>query len=126
MSYFTDSKFVEELLPSDFDDSESYKLKNKKCCTILFYAPWCKFCKEFKSTWENIGESVISYDIYSFDCEKNSDHLIKIKNELPSLIKSFPSIIVYKNGEPVEIIGRNKDERSYDNILSDILRICHS
>ena len=125
-SYFDSSSHVVELSPSDFDNTLSWKLGSSKCncCVILFYLPWCPYCKAVKNDWEKLGKVAKFFDVYAFNAEKNKKHMLQIKEELPDLIRGYPTIIVYKKGEPVEKIGEDEVSRSFSRLLSDIMRVC--
>lgn len=57
---FDNENGVTELVLSDFDiKGKKIKMKNKKFSRgngfVLFYAPWCSHCKNFKQEYENIA-----------------------------------------------------------------------
>lgn len=118
-SYFSGSSFVDELQPKDFDDVATWKLKSKKCTLVLFYAPWCPHCKAVKDVWIQLGKTAGFCDIASFNCEKYSGHLDKIRNDMPNLVKSFPTIIMYKNRNPTEV---HSGKRTLESFLDLCMR----
>jgi thiol-disulfide isomerase/thioredoxin len=119
--YFSKSKYVDELTPSDFEDISVWKLKNKKCSIVLWYAPWCPHCKALKETWEDLGKIATFINVLSFNCEKYKGHLSKIQEHVPELVRGYPTIIIYKNGEPDE---HYSGERTSKNLLKTCMRIC--
>lgn len=121
-SYFDSSKGVKELAPEDFSDVKTPNLKSKKCSVVLFYAPWCGYCKGVKPDWEKLGKTALFMDVLAFNCEKHSSHLSKIKEELPELVKGFPTIVFYKNGEPVH--QQSPEQRDYSNLLKACMKLC--
>lgn len=126
-SYFANSVHVTELSPKDFDKTKSYKLTKKgnfSCSAVLFYAPWCPYCKKVKDSWEKLGEVVGYMDVYAFDCDKYSDHRGRVNELVPNLIPGYPTMIVFKNGEPKENIGLSEDGRSVASLQSDASRLC--
>ena len=121
VSYFEGNKYVTEITPRDFEEYATWKLKKKECSAILFYAPWCPHCKSVKTVWENLGKTAVFMDILAFNCEKYSEHLMSIKEDMPELVKGFPTIIFYKNGSPVESYA---DDRTDSKLLKASMRVC--
>src|SRR5690348_1758523 len=121
LSYFTGSKNVTELSPRDFDGAATWKLKNKKCVAVLFYAPWCPWCKKVKDAWEELGKHAMFMDVCAMDCEKYKAHILKIKEDMPGLIKAYPTIAYYHNGSPEEI---HNGERDYKSLLVGGMKAC--
>ena len=124
--YFGDSKFVTELEPSDFDDVASWKLKKHRCSIVLFYAPWCPHCKMMKDVWNNLGETAAFFDVCAYNCEKNSSHLENIRNDLPELVRGYPTMVVYERGSPVENVGETQDGRTVGKLVESCMRACKS
>jgi thiol-disulfide isomerase/thioredoxin len=133
-SYFDSSRHVQELTPKNFDDTHTWRLKSDAlnkcrsvdcgCCVILFYAPWCPHCKKMKDVWEELGKIAKFFDVYAFNCEKYQERVGEIREEMPSLITSFPTMVVYQKGEPTEHIGMS--DRSLEGLLEDCMRVCGS
>lgn len=121
MSFFERSKNVKELKPKDFDNVVTWKLKDGSCGAILFYAPWCPHCTAVKDTWENLGRTAAFMNIMAFDCEANKSHLLKIKEDLPSLVQGYPTIVFYSKGKPME---QFEGDRSQQNLLKACMRVC--
>ena len=123
LSYFRKSKFVKELAPHDFEGVATWKLKDKKCAAVLFYADWCPHCKAIKDEWEKLGSLAAFFEVYAFNCARHARHTEKIREDMPGLIKSYPTIIFYTKGEPREAyVG----ERTHANFLKACMRVCQS
>jgi thiol-disulfide isomerase/thioredoxin len=120
-SYFLRSKYVTELTPKEFEGVATWKLKDKGCAVVLFYADWCPHCKAIQSEWEKLGQIATFCEVYAFNCAKYTRHLQKIKEDMPEMIKSFPTIIFYSNGEPVETY---RGERTHANFLKACMNVC--
>jgi thiol-disulfide isomerase/thioredoxin len=124
-NYFDNSKFIKELTHVDFDQVATWKLKKSKgCSVVLFYAPWCYYCKNVKPAWEALSKKVDLIKVYAMNCEKNSSHCRKMREDMPQLVKSFPTMIVYFDGVPVEKIGLGENDRTVDKLLRDCNRVC--
>ncbi len=100
------NKFVKELQPSDFDSSAPWRLKSVDgkypCGLVLFYAPWCPHCKDVQPIFIDAAKKVGFCDYFAFNCEKHKNHLEQIRENMPNMVTSYPTILVYKKGEPVE------------------------
>lgn len=121
MSYFTKSTVVKELSPNDFEEIFVYRLKNHDCSIVLFYAPWCKFCKAVKDSYETFAKSATFIDVYAMDCEKHAVHVMSIKNDMPQLIVTYPTIVFYSKGEPME---QYMGDRTAEDLLKSSIRFC--
>ncbi len=122
-SYFDKIDSVTELTPKDFDGMATWKLKNRECSAVLFYAPWCGYCKAVKDTWIQFSKTAAFMNAMAFNCEKYSAHLLKIKEDMPGLVQSYPTIIFYINGSPVEAF---KEERTHAKLLKTAMHFCEA
>ncbi len=122
--YFTTSRFITELESKDFDSIASWRLKKHKCSIVLFYAPWCRYCKMMKKIWERLGETAVFFDVCAYNCEKNRIHLDQIKNDMPELVRGYPTIIIFENGEPIERVGQTDSERNVPHFINACMRAC--
>lgn len=121
-SYFVKSDLVTELTPKDFESKAPWKLKEKKCSVIMFYANWCPHCKDMKNTWERLAQKAAFKQVCAFDCAKQQSHFDKMSNDRKGLvIEGFPTIVFYKNGEPVETYSGSRD---LSNLLKACMRVC--
>jgi thiol-disulfide isomerase/thioredoxin len=126
-NYFDKSIFIKELTHLDFDPIITWKLKNSKgCSVVLFYAPWCFYCKKIKTAWKTLSKKASFINVYAMNCEKNSSHCRKIREDMKELIRTFPTIIIFIDGNPVEKIGLNENSRSVEKLIEDCKRVCSS
>jgi thiol-disulfide isomerase/thioredoxin len=65
-----------------------------KDCVILFYAPWCGYCKKFKPLWNHICDT-LHVDKFSYNMDNGP-----VPKEFQHLgIKTVPKIVTVKHGE---------------------------
>lgn len=123
--FFTgdDAKFVTELKPSDFEGEATWKLKNHKCSIVLFYCAWCPHCQAVRGTWRDLAEKAAFFDVCAFNCEKHKGHVSKIKEDMPELIRGYPTILIYENGEVKESYT---GDRTTGALISACMRSCSS
>ena len=119
-NYF-DGSIVKELEDTDFNEYATSSIKNKQTGMVLFYAPWCGYCKRVRDVYEKAANISLFCDFLAFNCERNKRHYNKIKQDTPELVQGFPTIILYKNGEPYE---KYNDERTVENFISACMKIC--
>ena len=121
-NYFDDVKYINELSSKDFDDFVSMNLKGKKTGLLLYYAPWCGFCKKLKDDYIEASEtSGLLCDFMALNCAKHDNQYEKIKNDYPALISGFPTIIAYKNGIPMYKL--NDHDRSSSKLTVAAMKI---
>jgi len=71
-----------------------------------------------------LGETAAFFDVYSLNCEKHKAHVAKIKEDMPNLITSYPTIVIYQNGNPIEQFV--DEERNVKNLTDACIRACKS
>lgn len=119
--FFTGSKFVKDLKSTDFDSSEPWKIKDKGCCAILFYCAWCPHCRSAKDEWNKFGEIATFMKVRGMNCEAYKGHIAKMNQDMPSLVRGYPTILFYKDGEPVE---HYMGDRTSNKLLKRAMCIC--
>ena len=120
-SYFEGNRFVTELSPEDFDPISLWKLRDRECAIILFYKPGCPYCKDVKPQWGQLGETAAFFNVYAFNAEKYHTHIRSIGEEIPSLITSYPTIIIYEKGAPRE---HYQGKRDWKHLTLACARVC--
>jgi len=73
----------------------------KKSKFVLYYAPWCKYSRDFLPVWDIFeknmkGNSKIS--VHKVNCDESEE--CKNKN-----IPGFPSCILHKDGKDIQFKG---------------------
>lgn len=126
MSYFLEDEHVNEIDSSYFDELYPTFLNQKKCTVVLFYAPWCPYCKAIRDVYSELGSKLKGrVDVLAFNIEDNNEHLQIMKEDSPQLITGYPTIIMYKNGEPIEKIGSTPEDRELSKLLDNAIRLCY-
>lgn len=119
---FSNSKYVKELKPSDFDSYETFKLNTSERCTVvLFYCDWCPHCRNLRDTWEQFAKIAGFINVCSFDCEKYKGHILKINEERPGMVQGYPTIWFFKYGTPIE---KYKEERTKEKLVGKSMEVC--
>ena len=49
-----------------------------------------------------MGETAAFFDVYALNAEKYKAHVAKINEEKPRFIFSYPTIIIYEEGNPIK------------------------
>ena len=86
---------------------------NINCDVYLFKAEWCGHCKAFKSTWNDLSDSLKNkYNFITMDSKEN-------EKEMETWgIRSFPTIIAKKGAVAMEYHGP-RDIESLTVFLED-------
>lgn len=121
MAFFANSKFVEELTPSDFDPSQPWKLKKRRCCIVLFYLRECPHCIAVKDMWKQLAERAAFYDVCAFDAVSYPEWTNEVRNDMPGLIKGYPTMIIYERGELKE---NYEGPRTVADLTNALMRQC--
>jgi thioredoxin 1 len=91
---------------------EAEVLKSNKVVLVDFWAEWCGPCRAIAPKLEEIaGEMASQVKIAKVDVDNNSESASRFG------IRSIPTMILFKNGQPVDQIMGNQPK---DNIVSFI------
>lgn len=90
-------------------------LDSKKAVLVDFYASWCMPCKMLAPVLEKISNSRADFDIIKV----NIDESIELANEYE--IEVVPTMVVFKDGKPVnKLVGVVKENEIVD-LMSDYI-----
>lgn len=88
---------------------------------VMFYAPWCGFCKKLKPTWMDLSKEDFSaktdvpVQIANVDCTKNNDLCSEYK------VTGFPTLILFVEGSPrTKYKGDRSKEALFDYVISEL------
>ena len=96
-------------------DNNNFKnevLENKKVVLVDFFASWCGPCNMLSPVLEKISNSRAEFDIAKINIDENQDLAIKYNVEV------IPTMIVFKDGKPVEKTVGFLDENNIVDLMS--------
>ena len=122
MTDWFENTLVKPLTGADFEDKESWKLRDKRCAFILFFADWCGHCKNFKPEYISFADVAQFIRIHAIDADSEKTLMTKINDEnSPMSIEGFPTVWIYKNGEPYR---EYNGKRTWQALLSEAKKVC--
>lgn len=91
------------------------KVKGKGDVVImLFFTDWCKYCKEFKPTWNKLKARNSNVKFVEVDGDKQAELLKKYG------VQSFPTVIKFVNGVEPENGEKYEANSGEDRTISKI------
>ncbi len=91
-------------------------VQSDKPVLVEFFAPWCVYCKRIGPAYEKVAEAygeTMTVAKVSIDDEKQ---LARDQG-----VKSIPTLILYKNGEPIDSIIAPKSKAEIDQFIQQTL-----
>jgi thioredoxin 1 len=88
----------------ELDDSNFLeKIESVPVCLVDFYASWCGSCRMAAPMFLRIANEA-NIPIFKVEVEKNP----KVKEMLT--LEGLPSVGIFKDGEPVDLINTSKED----------------
>ncbi|MFC1868151.1 thioredoxin [Thermodesulfobacteriota bacterium] len=110
---------MSENRPLDITDAqfEDEVLKNQGVSVVDFWAPWCGPCHTMAPALESFAESCAgSAKVFKLDVDDNPKTAERYE------IRSVPTLIFFKNGEPADISPRPLSESAMREKLEGLLK----
>ena len=99
------------ILKISSDDFEQEVIKSDKTVLVDFYATWCAPCRMMSPILESIAEENSNIKVVKVDIDENQNLAIQYN------VMSIPTMIVFKNGEPVKtFVGVTAKEDIVENL----------
>jgi len=102
---------VNELTNENFNEI----IKSKDLVLIQVSTSWCNPCKILTPIVEEVSDTLTNVYFGKLDADANSD----TANQLG--IRSVPTIIVYKNGEPVERLTGVQSKKKLTDLIEEYI-----
>lgn len=98
-------------------DEKKYKFTTNKDVSIVnFYVNWCFYSKIQKLIMNKFQqETKEKVKIYNINSDKNKELVTKFQ------INTFPSILIFKNGDVKEHLSGLQDNKTLKNKLNQII-----
>jgi thioredoxin 1 len=97
------------------DEFSKEVLENEKAVLVDFYASWCPPCKMLAPVLEKISSSRADFDIIKVNIDENQDLAMEYK------IDVVPTMVIFKNGIPINKIVGLVDEKRIVDIMSNYI-----
>jgi thiol-disulfide isomerase/thioredoxin len=108
---------------ADFQNTEPWKLKTKRCALVLFFADWCGHCQDFKPEYVKFADCAQFVRVYAVNTDKNSELMNRMNNSAaPMQVKGYPTIWLYKDGQPIK---EYSGARSFQGLLKAAKKLCN-
>lgn len=97
------------------DEFNKEVLENEKAVLVDFYASWCPPCKMLAPVLEKISNSRADFDIIKVNIDENEELAVKYRIEV------VPTMVVFKDGKPVDKIVGLVDENKIVGLMSNYI-----
>lgn len=100
-----------------YEESELGKFEDflsERTCVIKFGAEWCGPCKAVKPALEKAEEET-GVEFFDVDIDVYGEQAGAYN------VRSIPTVVAFKNGEPVDVLVGALDKESYVKLASKVL-----
>jgi len=123
MAEWFDGTLVKLLKGVDFKDKEPWKLKDKRCAFVLFFADWCGHCKDFKPEYIKFADICQFIKVHAVDTQAEATLMERLDNDKSEIkISGFPTVWIFTNGNPYE---EYSGERTWQALLKKAKDVCN-
>jgi thiol-disulfide isomerase/thioredoxin len=123
MTDWFDKTNVKMLNGADFENDEPWKLKDKRCAVILFFADWCGHCKNLKPDYVKFADEAQFVRVHAVDTDKESELMARLSKKGPVKVTGFPTIWLYKEGEPMK--KAYDGPRTSEGLMKAAKKVCN-
>lgn len=99
---------IDHLSKVEFEDKV---IKSDKVALVDFFATWCGPCQMLAPVLEKIAEERKDFNIYKIDIDEEMELAIKYSVEV------VPTMIIFKNGNPV---GRLEGFHDKSSLIEEV------
>lgn len=100
---------VRELTSDDYDNV----IRNNECVVVKYWAVWCPPCRAFTPIFGKASEERPDIMFASVDVDRETG--ISVRND----VASIPTVIMYRNGEPVNRLTGAVSQKDFTRIIND-------
>jgi thiol-disulfide isomerase/thioredoxin len=84
---------------------------NSNKTLVLYYAPWCGFCKKIMPGWEDL-KTRYGERVQKVDCEEFPDEAEKQN------IEAFPTVILFVDNKRAKVLKGGADQETLESLLA--------
>lgn len=93
-------------------DFKKEVLENEKVVLVDFFATWCPPCKMLAPVLERVANTRAAFDIVKINIDENEEVAMQYRIEV------VPTLMVFKNGKPVDKSVGYIEENEVLNLMS--------
>lgn len=117
--YF-DRKVVKELTSDDFSGGN---LNEKAFSVVFFYSTSCPHCTDAKPAFEQFVRMCAFIKAYSINGPENKLVRECINTEHGNIIRSWPSIVFFRDGKPIHHVPGDREFRTYEQLRDKAMEL---